>query len=105
MVGEGMVGAGMAGAPSTAPLLEVRGLSKSFPRERDLLQVVSGRRAGALQAVRDVSFSVQPAETLASAGGGGAGRGSKVVGWGKSVAERVCCGWARIHKKKKNYNK
>jgi oligopeptide transport system ATP-binding protein len=64
----------MAGAPLAAPLLEVRGLSKSFPRERDLLQVVSGRRAGVLQAVRDVSFSVQPAETLGIVGESGCGK-------------------------------
>ncbi len=65
----------MVAAPAMgAPLLEVRALSKSFPRERDALQLLTGRHAGALQAVRAVSFTVEPGETLGVVGESGCGK-------------------------------
>lgn len=56
------------------PLLEVRGLSKSFPRERDVLQVMTGRKADALQAVRNVSITLAQGETLGIVGESGCGK-------------------------------
>ena len=59
---------------SDVPLLEVRKLSKSFTRSRSIADIVTGVPATALQAVRDVSFSVAPGETLGLVGESGCGK-------------------------------
>ncbi len=58
------------GRAMTRPLLEVRGLSKSFPVGQSLL--ASGRSV--LSAVDDVSFSIAVGETLAVVGETGSGK-------------------------------
>ncbi len=51
-------------------LLDVRGLTKHFPVTRGLLR----RQVGTVQAVTDVSFAVEPGETLAVVGESGCGK-------------------------------
>src|SRR3954454_7597466 len=53
-----------------APLLSVRGLTKSFPVDRDLL----GRPRSWLSAVADVDLDIYPGETLALVGESGSGK-------------------------------
>jgi peptide/nickel transport system ATP-binding protein len=62
------------GAPAGArrPLLEVRHLSKNFPITRGLLRRVVGQ----VRAVDDVSFHVDPGETLGLVGESGCGKTS-----------------------------
>ena len=51
-------------------LLEVQGLSKSFPIEGGVFR----RRLGSVQALNNVSFQLEPGETLAVVGGSGCGK-------------------------------
>lgn len=53
-----------------APLLAVRGLTKHFPLTGGML----GRSRGAVRAVDDVNFTVQPGETLGIVGESGCGK-------------------------------
>jgi oligopeptide/dipeptide ABC transporter ATP-binding protein len=55
-------------------LLEVRGLSKTFSHARRLGDVLLGQPAQALQAVRGVSFTLRPGETLGVVGESGCGK-------------------------------
>ncbi|RJL18493.1 ABC transporter ATP-binding protein [Paracoccus siganidrum] len=54
----------------TTPLLTVEGLTKHFPVRRGILR----RQVGTVQAVTDVSFALQPGETLAVVGESGCGK-------------------------------
>jgi len=59
-----------APVPTTDPLLKVTGLTKHFPIRKGLLQ----RQVGAVQAVDDVTFSVQSGQTLSLVGESGCGK-------------------------------
>ena len=56
------------------PFLELRGVSKSFPGKRSLVDLAMGRPARSLQAVRDASLRLAPAETLGVVGESGCGK-------------------------------
>jgi oligopeptide/dipeptide ABC transporter ATP-binding protein len=62
--------AGPASPPAVAPLLEVRGLRKFFPIKRGLL----ARTVGQVQAVQDVSFTLEAGRTLGLVGESGCGK-------------------------------
>ena len=67
----GSGGDGRSGAvPSSAPLLDVCGLTVRFPVRAGLLNRVKAR----VHAAEDVSFAIQPAETLAFVGESGCGK-------------------------------
>ena len=57
--------------PSTAPLLEVRGLTKHFPLTRG---IVLRREIGSVQAVDGIDFDLHPGETLGLVGESGCGK-------------------------------
>ncbi|WP_342641323.1 ABC transporter ATP-binding protein [Rhodoligotrophos ferricapiens] len=56
------------------PLLDVRHVSKSFAKQRSLADIVLRTPRRSLQAVRDVSFTVAPGETLGLVGESGCGK-------------------------------
>ena len=62
--------AGPPGEGSAAPLLEIRNLVKEYPVTHGMLQ----RRAGAVHAVSDVSFSIAAGETFGLVGESGCGK-------------------------------
>jgi peptide/nickel transport system ATP-binding protein len=72
---------------AATPLLQVQGLSVSFPIRSGLLQ----RASGAFQAVRDVSFKVARGRTLALVGESGCGKTTT----GKAIVQ-LLRGQARI---------
>jgi oligopeptide/dipeptide ABC transporter ATP-binding protein len=57
-----------------APLLEIRNLSKSFSSPASVADWIMRRRPPLLQAVRDVSLTLQPGETLGIVGESGCGK-------------------------------
>ena len=57
-------------ADKTSPLLEARGLRMQFPIRRGMFR----RTVGYVKAVNDVSFSIQPGETLSLVGESGCGK-------------------------------
>src|SRR5690606_7200274 len=65
----GLAGRAAGGAAMTAPLLEVRNLTKEFP-----LRETGFRRRRVLRAVDDVSFTVAPGEALGLVGESGSGK-------------------------------
>jgi oligopeptide/dipeptide ABC transporter ATP-binding protein len=58
----------------SCPLIEIRGLSKTFSQSRGLGDMLVGQPPRALQAVRDVSFKLSPGETLGVVGESGCGK-------------------------------
>jgi len=58
------------GAPGLMPLLEARNLTKHFPMKRGLF----GGDAGAVRAVDDISFAIEPGQTLGVVGESGCGK-------------------------------
>ncbi|MDQ0391118.1 ABC transporter ATP-binding protein [Labrys monachus] len=60
--------------PSSAPLLSVRHLSKTFVLPRNSRDLLTGAPRQRLQALRDVSLTVQPGEILGIVGESGCGK-------------------------------
>ena len=58
----------------TAPILEVKGLSKHFAQRRSWLGLLTGNDGGTIPAVDDVSFTLAENETLGLVGESGCGK-------------------------------
>jgi oligopeptide/dipeptide ABC transporter ATP-binding protein len=81
------------------PLLEVRNVSKSFTRNRSLAEVVTAVPVSTLQAVRDVSLSVAPGETLGLVGESGCGKstlGRAIAGFHAPTSGEVLLDGKRV---------
>jgi oligopeptide/dipeptide ABC transporter ATP-binding protein len=59
---------------SAAPLLEVEALTKRFPQQRTLVEIVTGHSRAPIKAVDGVSFTVGRGEVLALVGESGCGK-------------------------------
>lgn len=62
------------GTPPSEPLLDVHGLTKTFPVRQGLLERWQGRPAKVVRALTDVDLSVQRGETLGLVGESGCGK-------------------------------
>jgi oligopeptide/dipeptide ABC transporter ATP-binding protein len=58
----------------TSPLIEIRGLTKSFPQGRSLLAALTWREAPILRALNGIDLTVRRGETLAIVGESGCGK-------------------------------
>ncbi len=76
--------------PPGEPLLEVKGLTVRFPKERDLL----GRPRSFVSAVDGISFSVWPGQTLGLVGESGCGKTTT----GRAVLRLVEAGGSAIYR-------
>ena len=59
---------------SVVPLIAVRGITKHFPLRRGIVERLRGGRPPAVQALREVDFSVRRGETFALVGESGCGK-------------------------------
>jgi oligopeptide transport system ATP-binding protein len=59
---------------SAVPLIDVRGITKHFPLRRGIVERLRGGRPPAVQALREVEFSVRRGETFALVGESGCGK-------------------------------
>ena len=59
---------------SAIPLIDVRGITKRFPLRRGIVERLRGDRPPAVQALREVDFSVRRGETFALVGESGCGK-------------------------------
>jgi ABC-type oligopeptide transport system ATPase subunit len=58
----------------TSPLIEISGLTKSFPQGRSLLAALTWREAPVLRALNGIDLAVRRGETTAIVGESGCGK-------------------------------